>query len=567
MAHDGSTTEPSISPADNRFIQWWREAHAYQSDWRVRNELNYSYYDGDQYTDAENTALERRGQQATVLNICRQTIDMIMAMEAQRRVEVNIAPREVSDEPMAEVLNGLLKQVSDVASRPYEEAQGFRQALTGGLGVMEVYPYQDDNNEWQIDVSQEPWEDFYVDPFSRKPDWSDARYVIKRVWMPLENARARWPKMADMVDQLWQQHLDISEETFAGQENAAQTAAQTESSVSSFDVKNRRIAIHEVYYSLPVGTSRKRRKIHHVIHTDQIFFKGDPDDDSLNTFPYRGANIYPYIPIIALTKRDGTYQGVVDLIRSIQDSVNKLNSKDIWNMSSNQIIMEEGATDDPEQARRQAARPDGVITVSDGSLQAGRFQMRDNLRESANLHGREQALLGHAQRITGVNDATLGLGGTNARTASQESSRLLQGAALQTSLLENFFMAKRRTTEVVLRMIGAFFTDKRIARVQLPNGADDFVELNTEPFNKIGDILRFDVVLREVPTFTTVRQENLKAITEVAKANILPLEIAGKAILELMELPNKRQLIQEFEQLVAGANQQPGGPGAVPPTA
>jgi len=174
-----------------------------------------------------------------------------------------------------------------------------------------------------------------------------------------------------------------------------------------------------------------------------------------------------------------------------------------------------------------------------------------------------QFLLAMSQRVSGVNDATLGIGGTNARSAQQESTRLIQGSRMQTSIIENLFFTRRQVAKVVLRLIGQFYNDSRVVRITQPNGFNAFIELNGErtdeqtgetfKVNEIDDLLKFDVVLKEVEPFTTVKQLQLQQVVETAKAGVLPEEIAGQLIISLMDMPGKQELLQDlaihFERL------------------
>jgi hypothetical protein len=524
------------------------DAQLYQEAWRERNNNNFSYPDGDQWTAAEEEALQARGQQATVLNICRPTLDMVCAMYSQRKSDFQVVGREMSDDELAGVLTELLKQVYDQNDYDYYEGQLFRTGVTGGMGWMQISVKEDELKQSQIHVDHIPWEEVYWDPYFRRPDGSDARYIIRQIWMDRDTVVKRWPTKADALNS----HFDAYREDFEGQEYYAQYNTGS-GEFAYYDHRNRRVAINEVWYRDDEGRMR------HCIYTSNIFLKGGTED-SQNEMPYRNPdtdeelNAYPLVPYIASRNRKGEPQGVIHWIKPIQDTLNKVYSKWQWNICTRQVVAEEDAVDDPEQVRAEVAKPNGFILTRPGKL--GGFQILKNIEESAHLANMMQFLVGMGQRVSGVNDALLGMGGVNARSAEQEASRLLQGAQMQTAMLENLMFSKKRIAHVILRLMGLYYTDERTVRVTQPNGTYEHYLLNQEYEGANGEnilynienILRYDVVLRPVAAYNSVRQNTMTSIVEAAKSGALPAPIAAKLIIELVDIPDKQRIIQELEQ-------------------
>jgi len=521
------------------------DAQLYQEAWRERNNNHFSYYDGDQWTEPEKATLEARGQQATVLNICRPTVDMVCAMYSQRKSDYQVVGREMSDDELAGVLTELLKQAYDQNDYDYYEGQFFRTGVVGGMGWMQVSVKKDELDQHQIHVDHIPWEEVFWDPYFRKPDGSDARYIIRQIWMDRDTVVKRWPNKGEELNV----YFDAYREDFEGQEYAAQTNTGS-GEFAYYDHRNRRVAINEVWYRDADG------KMRHCIYTGTVFLKGS-EEDSDNEMPYSAngqqLETFPLVPFIASRNRKGEPQGIVEWILPIQDTLNKVYSKWQWNICTRQVVMEEDAADDPDQVRAEVAKPNGLVMLRPGA--GGKFQILKNIEESAHLSGMMQFLVGMGQRVSGVNDALLGMGGVNARSAEQEASRLLQGAQMQTAMLENLMFSKKRIAHVILRLMGLYYTDERTVRITQPNGTHEYYLLNEEYegadgnpiFYEIKDILRYDVVLKPVPQYSTVRQNTMTSIVEAAKSGALPPEIAAKLIIELVDLPDKQRIIQELE--------------------
>jgi hypothetical protein len=523
-------------------------AQLYQEPWRERNNNNFSYPDGDQWTKAEKEVLQQRGQQATVLNICRPTLDMVCAMYSQRKSDYQVVGREMSDDEMAGVLTELLKQVYDQNDYDYYEGQFFRTGVTGGMGWMQISVKPDELDQNQIHVDHIPWEEVFWDPYFRRPDGSDARYIIRQIWMDRDTVVKRWPKKADQLAV----YFDAYREDFEGQEYEAQYNTGS-SEFAYYDHRNRRVAINEVWYRDDEGRMR------HCIYTSNVFLKGSEDDGD-NHMPYRNPktgeelNAFPLVPFMASRNRKGEPQGIIHWIKPIQDTLNKVYSKWQWNVCTRQVVCEEDAIDDMEQVRAEVAKPNGVIMTRPGKI--GSFQILKNIEESAHLANMMSFLVGMGQRVSGVNDALLGMGGVNARSAEQEASRLLQGAQMQTAMLENLMFSKKRIAHVILRLMGLYYTDERTVRITQPNGENEYYLLNqeyegadgNEIFYNIENILRYDVILKPVAAFSTVRGHQMTSVVEAAKSGALPPPVAAKMIIQLMDYPDKQKLIQEVEQ-------------------
>jgi len=532
----------NIKAPDHRFHRMFVDAQLYQEAWRERNNDNFSYYDGDQWTNSEKETLNARGQQAIVLNIIRPTIDMVCAMYSQRKADYQVVGREMSDDETAGVLTELLKQVYDQNDYDYYEGNLFRTGVTGGMGWVQIGVEKDEMDEYQLRLDHVPWEEIFWDPYFRKPDGSDARYIIRQIWMDRDQVVRKWPDKGTELNV----YFDAYREDFEGQEYNAQYNTGS-SEFAYYDHRNRRVAINEVWYTDEQGNYR------HCVYTSNIFLKGS-EEDSDNTYPFEGLNAFPLVPFIASRTRKGEPQGIVEWVKPIQDTLNKVYSKWQWNICTRQVVMEEDAVDDPDLVRAEVSKPNGLIMLRPGG--GSKFQILKNIEESAHLSNMMQFLVGMGQRVSGVNDALLGMGGVNARSAEQEASRLLQGAQMQTSLLENLMFTKKRIAHILLRLMGIYYTDKRTVRVTQPNGAYNYYLLNepyeddqgNEIFYQIEDVLRYDVVLRPVPAFNSVRQNTLTALMEGAKAGAIPPPVVSKMAVELMDYPNKQQIMQEIEQ-------------------
>ena len=360
------------------------------------------------------------------------------------------------------------------------------------------------------------------------------------------------------------------DDDYKGQEYEAQMESSDRGQEFYYDAKTQRVKLCECWYTVPEkrtvkvlnertgGKEEKKvfvQAVHFVIFADDIILQGSAEDDKANENPLK-VDLYPLVPVYCMKDRKGRPKGIVTDLIDIQDQINKLNSKFLWTVASNRVIMEEGACRDPEVFREEMQKPDGLGILNDGGL--AKIRTDDKYRDLSYMSNHLNFLLSTEQRISGVNDSMLGLGGTNERSGTMQNTRISQGAAMQTTILENLYFSKQRIAMVILRLIGKFYTDYRIVRITQPNGLTDNYEFNRpikdeqgnftgEIFNAIEDTLYYDVILKRVPPFNTMRERQLTIFAEVLKSNVIPAPVAAKMMLSLSDMPNKEDLILELE--------------------
>ncbi len=544
------------------FHRWLMSAQRYEERWRKSNQQNFEYYDGRQWTDGEEGEIEERGQQPTVINIIQPTVDMVRSMEYDKRADIQVCGREDSDSGKAQLLTALLKQVFDVCDFDYYHSEAFQEALIGGRGWMECGVKTDETGKDVVYVEHIPWENVYLDPYSRKPDASDARFIFKVKWVDRDHAKRLFPAADELID-------SVFDDDYLGQEHSAQMSGDRALGFY-YDNRSQRVKICECYYTMPeysekevlderTGKTKTKKvavnKVHYVIFSDELILQGNAEDHSANKSPL-GIDYIPLVPVHCMRDHEGHPKGIVSGLVDIQDQINKLNSKFLWTIASNRLIAEQGAMRDPEEAREELQKPDGLVILNDGGL--GKVMVSDKSRDLSYLRSHLEFLLQMSQRISGVNDSVLGIGGENERSGIMQSTRISQGTAMQASFLENMYFSKQRISLLLLRLIGHYYTDYRVVRITQANGTVDEYKFNwpqkdaatgktTSVLNEIGETLAYDVILKKVPPFNTLRERQLLIFSEILKANVIPAPVAAKLVLQLSDMPGKEELIMELE--------------------
>lgn len=549
------------------FDRYMQSARKFEEKWRRDNQQCFEYVDGDQWSEDEIYTIENRGQQPTVINTILPTIDMVCAVASQQQADIQVVGREGSDDEKATLLTALLKHTIDSCHYDYQEKEAMRECYIGGRSWFEVGIFTDERGKDLVKVDHVPWENVYCDPFSRKPDASDARFIIKVKWVDRDVLKELYPDASEMVD-------TVFEDDYEGQEYEAQTHSSGRSEFY-WDVKSNRVRVCECYYTMPEYKKIKildeesgketekeilKSVLHYVVFADEVILAGSATNHKVNTPPV-DIDIYPLVPMYCRRDRKGRPMGIVRNLIDLQDQINKLNSKFLWTLMSNRMVMEEGAVQDPAEAREEFQKPDGLVMLLPGGL--NKVRIDDKYRDLSYMSNHLNFLLATEQRISGVNDSMLGLGGTNERSGIMQSTRISQGASMQTSILENMFFSRERVSFVILKLIGAYYTDYRVMTITQPNGTTDRYEFNkrevtVNPFsgdqsvrilNQIEKTLYYDCILKRVPMFNSIRERQLQIFSEVFKTGVIPAEIAGEIMLLLSDLPNRQDILMRLQNV------------------
>lgn len=533
----------------HRFHRMLRESSDYLNAQRTRTDKAWDFYDGNQWTKDEIQELQDRHQQPSVLNICSPLVRAFRAIEKNRQTDYQVMGRKTSDDKLAEILTVLLNQTFKNCNLNHFLSEIARDGAISGIGWLEVAPETDiDTDDVMIKIFMRPWEEIFYDPYARRPDLTDARYIIRQIWMDRDEAIEKWP---EKESELLGSFDDAAFEYFHGLEETAQSKTS-----NSFYMDNRtdsrRISINDTYYKDAEG------KIKHVIFSSSVFLEGSLDGK--NESPYNN-NYYPLIPFIADRDKKGRPVGIIEPLIPIQETLNKILSKWLWNVSSLRVLFELDAFSDTESAKAEIAKPDAWIALNPGAIKDNKIQIERALDESAHLMQMLNLLVEMSGRITGINDALIGIGGNNARTATQEGSRIQQGASLQTAVIENLYFSKLQVANVTLKMIGQFYDKKRVLRIVAPDGSSEEFELNStdeegNPLNNISSVLTYNVELREEAPFTIAREATNRLLSEIIKSVPESARVLLIPFIRNMPIQNKDFLINKLEAIFDQTEEQ-----------
>jgi len=568
-----------------KLLEWYYYEKDKQAANRLEMAMDADFYDNLQWDPADAQVLRDRGQMPLVFNEVAPMIDWIIGTERRTRVDWRVMPRTEDDVELADVKTKTLKYLSDVNRVQFNRSKAFSEAMKAGVGWIDD-GVRDDPTAEAIYNRTEDWRNVLWDSASYELDLSDARYLFRWRWVDEDIAVMMFPDREKQIRQAvndTQFNLADSEEdtwyTTDELMNITKSGTLRASGVGiGIDAKRRRVKLIECQFRKPtqskiVGSGPMKgafyderdgalanalgtvggtiidkimMRVHVAVFTEAHLLSIGPSIFRHNRFSLT--------PVWAYRRgRDRLPYGPIRRVRDIQQDLNKRASKANWLMSTNQVIADEGATDDWENLREEAAAPDGLIIKKAGKEVTIR-------RDSEAAVGQIQMMTLNAQAIqksAGVSQENMGRQ-TNAVSGEAIKARQLQGSVVTTELFDNLRLATQIHGEKQLSLAEQFMTEEKVVRLTGAKNAIEWVKLNQPEVQPDGSV-RFinditasmaDFVVSEADYSGTLRQVMFESLNQMAGR--LPPEVALRLLtmaMEFSDLPNKDEIAQQIRKL------------------
>ena len=564
----------------DKLDRMWREAvdHPVNADWRPYAEKAFKYHKGEQLDALMLADLTDRGQPPIVENMIRPQRKSFMRVYHQLRLRAAFTGRNLQmDEQRAHVFNDLNRFVDQQAGFFDEEALAVKDMWIAGRGWIERKAKPLPDGYPMIGVRREDPFVMWPDPFGRRRDLADHRYLIRSKWVDLDEAMEQYPKKKNelrncvgmdrnmgtlhtMFDPDW---VDTNERQYT-------------------DAARGRLRLAEVWYrrraqrKVAVSAEGKRIVLDHLSTTEAtrvINQAGLTVDeaiiDEMMVGIYCGTTLihhdrspywhgmYPFTSYVYERDIDGMPVGwVTEDLMSLQDAVNKRQSKALHLMNTKQVVYTENAVEDDDELASEVAKPDGLIKLSQVRNIADVFQMIPNTDMG---QAQLQMYMGNRQAFSDVGSRNqVGEGQAPGDVRSDRGLQRLENNAigLDAEVLNGIKASRRDGLLVQTSLIQQFFTDDMIFQVTEDPGAVRTVLVKRNDF---GDLRRFivDLVLIEENDYATSRQQQLDGLMQ-ALPQFLSINPAWASI--LIGMTNLREKDQLIQQVQAMSQPQPPQP-------
>ncbi len=567
-----------------KLLEWHSQERERQAINRYQMSIDEDFYDHLQWSDEDALELRERGQAPLVFNYVKPTIDWIIGTEKRTRVDYKVYPREEDDEDAATAKTKLLKYLSDVNKTQFGRSRAFADSAKVGLGWMESGVRGDPTDELLFS-RYESWRNIIYDSSSIERDLSDARYIFRWKWVDLDIAQTYFPdrkneiRQAAIAQDLFGTEQDedlwyLGQHFQAYNEQGEVLSRRTYISDASVINRRERVKLIECWYRQPVNEKICCGELYHgKVYDNQnsemvqaqrdgvisvydrvklkmhcaVFTEGHLLQDVVSPYNH---NRFPFTPIWCYRRgRDNAPYGVIRGIRDAQEDLNKRASKSLFILSTNKIIMDEGAVEDVNELREEAARPDSIIVKTKGKeLTIDRdTQLAE---EHLMLMDRDKQMIEDTGGVTQENQGRE----TNATSGKAIVARQEQGAVVTTELFDNLRYSMQLQGETELSLVEQFYTDRKVIRLTGNQGQNEWLVINDagEDGELINDITRTsgDFIVGEQDFRQSIRIAMFESLSKMVQK--LQPEIAIQlldVVVKMSDVPDKDEIVARIRKI------------------
>lgn len=568
-----------------------------QNDWRYVADREADYYDSKQL-DAEILQLmEDRGMPPLVRNVIGPTIDGILGMEAQSRRDLKVVGVDDTEEAglTADALNVKFNEAQRVGEFDRACGDAYKGQVTVGIGWMGVSrPLDPFEGQYRCESLHR--RSMFWDFRARRPDLSDARYMIRKEWFDKDILKVIFPDKAEVIEQaanMWAQ-WDWEAATGGSPYHTAPLSTAysqfTSTALEAFewlDTDRERVALYEVWYKVPTPIQVMRLPERRVVEFDPknrlhqgavqrgavlentitkkvrlAYWLGPHQIMDIPT-PYPH-NQYPYIPFFGMREdRTGIPYGLIRRMMSPQDEVNARLSKMMWLLSAKRIEGDSDAFDmDHEELLEEAGRSDALILFDPNRQNPGDKPVikTDHTLAKEQFQVMQDAEIFVQQKAAGTFAAFQGQ--DNEAQSGKAFERLIEQSATSLSdINDNYTYSRKQAGEQLLSLVKQDVLEGETVTVER-KGKRMTVVLNNIGYNEETGLpyrsnhvaqIQTRVELEEVPKTAAYRQQQYDQLAEIIKS--LP-EQAQMAVLDLLfkvsDLPDRQEIIDRLNKMGVG---------------
>ncbi len=596
MAEMTPKEESLLKDLKGRFL---RDLKAHK-EWVEAKRPWSEFYDGEQWTSEELQVLKERNQPPVTINRIKPKIDSIIGMEVGLKVNTRAFDRGAQDFETAKAISESMRYVEQQNDFDNIESEAFSDQIIDGRGWYKVSTVWD-GLDADPKIEKIDNEDVIKDRDGKKTDLSDSKQIHETIWSSVEDAKELFPEHKEQFDKAmyWEDVPSIDGEKHE-RVRPDQYDSGRDSSDSDFvefvDKKLNRLRLVTTYYRTPYKrsfisgkgiavqevTGMKPSEVKKILNTFEGSVKWDQLGYRLHCATYCWNMLLESQEDIKPYDKEGKFNHVwvrgyasrnkkdchIDygLVRQMMDpqkEINKRRSKALHIISTNQTVMEEGAVDDVEKFRQEAARPDGIMVLRPGN--AGRIQRETRTDLSAShfqLYQESKAeidAVGIRGEVEGVSKAT---SGRDFQLRQQQATQSMR------QLFSNLRGARRRVFMLVLDIIQQHWTAEKLIRIT-DDPESGLIVLNKKVTDPVtGEVYtqndvslgKYDLIIEEAPETVTLQGETFDILAGLAeKGYPIPMDM----LIESSPIPNKKKLLERMQQQAqAQAAQAAGMPAA-----
>lgn len=496
-------------------------------------------------------------------NLINSMLQMISGYQRRNRKSTIVIPVHSEMQKTADQLTKCLYYVHNKSGAYQVYSDAFEQgALTQGLGLISIFKdTTEDPVSGDIRLRYVDFKSILIDPFFRRHDLSDCRFIWTRQFFDRQEAANLYPQFRDEIlslprgtykddkfyympevyqiqypnliafDEYW--YLSSREATYLVDTETNETQEFTG------DEEDLRVIFSTFRNRLKILKQPKPTVRRSLILNDRVMI------DEPN--PY-GIDRYPYVPFLAYFTPDTPYyaykfRGVVRDLRDSQYLFNrrKVADLDILEAQQQGLKIRQGSLVTPDDAMNQG-NGRALFYKKDGSPDD--IQPMPIIPPAPTMIQMEELLSQVMNRISGVNETMLGAD-INDKAGIISMLRNSAGITTLTRLFDQFDEAQKQCGDIIVEMIQKNWTYGKIRQVI---AEEPTAEFDNKAFFKYG--------CKVIQGSLTETQQQLNLQQLLYFRETTGIDIPSSEIIKASTLQNKDDLVKAIEEREKAAREQ-----------
>ncbi len=521
------------------------------------------YFHGNQIPDDVKAVLEGRGQPEMWENMCDRIVSKISGLKGKVNTEITAIGRQRVDAPLAAVVTDSLRAIQDNEAYELAKEQTDEDLLVWGVHVREMHLKVSRNTdllgyyEKEIKVPRGDPKEYFFDPYSKEPTYSDGRYMHRVFWIDKE-------RLYDYFDEAKVDTLiagnDFSPMGSRWEENYLQHTSSSE---------RERVMVCYSWYK-EYDRASKCTKIKYAVWSGDTMLENEeiPHENGEFPFVFRRYRIGP---------KPGQFYGILRNIIPLQDAINFAHLRVANLQGSIKLIVEDDMTDNRSAFTSEISKDDAVVFVRKGAVTGGKFKEIRNETKIPALVGRIRELKQAAWEVVGLNEESIGAA-VNRLSGYAIDKRIDIGITSVDKFMRTSLNSDKEVMRKSIDYMQQYFDAEQEYRISDQSVADGYFIINEAVRDENGlvyengqpvrrnrlDVGRYDLTLKAVPQTNGSRSERMEQNIETAKIveRTMP-QVAPAIAVEIIKDQNP-VMGAKIEKLVEAAsnNQQSQDPAA-----
>lgn len=533
----------------------YEQAASYWSEWRKAAREDREFFAGDQWLPADRNNREIQCRPILTINRLPVFARQIIGDARQNKPSIKIYPAEDGDVEIAEIYEGLIRNIEYVSSAPDAYDTAFESAVICGIGAWRVCTdyVSDDAFEQHILIERirEPLS-ITVDPNAERADFSDAEWLFYEYDLSKEEFKHKWPDQ-DLSDFAtsdampgWLDRDSVRVAEYWFKERAKKTIYL----LGDGTVTDKMIPGLQVIRQREVESVKVRRAT-----MAGWTFLDDPQDWPGTMFPFAIVTGEEY-----RIKNKTDYRGIVRNAIDAQRMYNYWRTMETENIAlapKTPFLVADDQIEGLEQEWNNLNTvPMPYVRYNANSQAPMPHQIQPPQIPTAYANA-SAVCVDEIKSTTGLFNASLGESGTES-SGRAILARQREGDTATFLWVDNLNRAIRYTGKILVELIPKIYDSERIIRVLGPDASNEQVAINRVVGDGMGGTTiindlsfgRYDVIVESGPSFATKRVEALNNMVEIARMNPAIMQVAGDLMVKAMDWEGAEEIAERLKLML-----------------